>query len=93
MSSTAGTSMESRPGPAALEDRLLLLGGRVTNREPHEESVDLGLGERVGPLEFDGVLRREDEERPLQRAGGGSPVTWYPASPRAGRTELSEAPG
>ena len=36
---------------------------RVAHRDADEEAVDLRLGQRVGPLEVDGVLRGEDEER------------------------------
>ena len=41
-----------------------LVGGvRVAEREPDHEAVDLRLGQRVGALVLDRVLRREDEER------------------------------
>ena len=41
------------------------LGARVgiAERETHHEAVDLRLGQRVGALELDRVLRRQDDER------------------------------
>ena len=39
-------------------------GGRVAEREADHEAVDLRLGQRVGALELDRVLRGEHEERP-----------------------------
>src|SRR4051812_15243782 len=47
----------------ALEHPRLLGGARVAELEPDHEAVDLRLGERVGALVLDRVLRREDEER------------------------------
>ena len=37
--------------------------------ELEEEAVELGLGERVGPLHLERVLRREDDERLVEREG------------------------
>jgi hypothetical protein len=45
----------------------LVLAGRIADRHAQQEAVELRLGERVRPLELDRVLRREDEERPLER--------------------------
>ncbi len=44
------------------------LGGldRVAHRHPRHEAVALGLGEGVGALHLDGVLRRDDHERRLE---------------------------
>ena len=41
----------------------------VAERDPDHEAVDLGLGQRVGALVLDRVLRREHEERPRQLVG------------------------
>ena len=48
-----------------------LQGGDVVagDLELEEEAVELGLGQRVGALEFDRVLGGEDEERAGQRRG------------------------
>ena len=40
----------------------LFLVGRIAHRDAHEEAIDLRLGQRVGALEIDRVLRREDQE-------------------------------
>ena len=42
---------------------------RIPERQAHHEAVDLRLGERVGALELDGVLRGQDHERPGQLMG------------------------
>ena len=44
------------------------LGVEVSNEHAEEEAVELRFGERVGALELDRVLAREDEERVGQRA-------------------------
>ena len=54
----------------ALEDLLLLGAGRVADLELQHEAVDLGLGERVGALLLDRILRREDEKRLGEAVGG-----------------------
>ena len=41
----------------------LLPEGRVADRHPHREPVELRLGERIRPLVLDRVLGRDDEER------------------------------
>ena len=44
--------------------------GRVADRDPGGEPVALRLGQRVGPLHLDRVLRRDHHERPLELVGG-----------------------
>ena len=44
----------------------LLEGGRVVDEELEEEAVGLRLGQRVGALLLDRVLRRHDEEGPRE---------------------------
>ncbi len=51
------------------DDRPLLGRGRVVDRDPHEEPVALGLGERVDALGLDGVLGGHDQERLRHREG------------------------
>ena len=48
------------------EHRGLVVRARVAERDAHHEPVELRLGQRVGPLVLDGVLRREHDERPRQ---------------------------
>ncbi len=49
-------------------EHCLLVGhGRVADVELHEESVELGLRQRVGALVLDRVLGRDDEERLRER--------------------------
>ena len=50
-----------------VEDLALLLARGIADAELQHEAVDLGLGEGVGPLLLDRVLRGEDEERVGQR--------------------------
>ena len=45
----------------------LLLALGVADADPQQEAVELRLGQRVGALVLDRVLRRQDEERPRQR--------------------------
>ena len=47
------------------------VGVRIAEREPDHEAVDLRLGQRVGALVLDGVLRREDQERAREFVRGG----------------------
>src|SRR3954452_15440763 len=51
------------------EHRDLAGGRRVAERQARHEAVDLRLGQRVGALELDRVLRREHEERPRELVG------------------------
>ena len=53
----------------AVEDRDLGVAARVAQRQPHEEAVELALGQPVGALLLHGVLRRHHEERRGQRVG------------------------
>src|SRR6059036_3218842 len=53
--------------PASLEDLDLLLSGRIPDVDLQQEPIDLGLRERVGALVLDRILRRDHEERPVQR--------------------------
>ena len=50
-----------------LHDLDLLLLVQVVDDDLEHEAVELRLGERVRPFELDRILRREDEERLLQR--------------------------
>ena len=42
---------------------------RVAHPEPDHEPVELALGQDVGPLELVGVLRRQHDERRVERIG------------------------
>ena len=49
-------------------------GGRELDQQLEEEPVELGLGERIGPLHLERVLGGQHEERrrqPVRRAGDG----------------------
>ncbi len=46
----------------AAQELLFLPVRRITHQALHEEAVNLGLGERIGPLLFDGILRGEHHE-------------------------------
>ena len=52
---------------AAGEHRPLLVAVGIADRDPQQEAVELRLGQRVRALVLDRVLRREHEERPLER--------------------------
>ena len=54
-------------GQDARDDRGLVLDARVVDEDLQQEAVDLRLGQRVGALGLDRVLRREDEERGRDR--------------------------
>ena len=54
-----------------LEDHELGLAVRVAHRDPHQEPVELRLGQGIGALELDGVLGRDHHERPRQAVGVG----------------------
>ena len=61
-----GDRLERRDAVAGLvrgEHPGLAAGVGVAERQPHHEAVDLRLGQRVGALVLDRVLRREHEER------------------------------
>ncbi len=47
----------------ALEHGRLVAGGQVAQAQPHQEPVELGLGQLVGALVLDGVVRGQDDER------------------------------
>ena len=47
---------------AALHHVVLLVGGRVAEAHPHQEPVELGLGQRVGALVLDRVRGRQHVE-------------------------------
>ncbi len=57
------------PRVVAAQHLLLLLGGRVADLQLEEEPVELRLGQRVGALVLDRVLRGDHDERVGQRAG------------------------
>ncbi len=42
---------------------------RVTDRQPHQEAVALRLGQGIGALELDRVLRGDDEEGHVEHVG------------------------
>ena len=48
---------------------VLLVRGRVAEADPHQEPVELGLGQRVGALVLDRVGGREHVEGVGQREG------------------------
>src|SRR5207302_991749 len=52
--------------PPAFEDLDLLFPRRIADLNPKEEPVHLGLRQRVGAFVFDRILRRDDEERPVE---------------------------
>ena len=52
-----------------LEDRDLGGAVRVAHLDAHEEAVELGLGQGIGALELDRVLRRDHHERRAERVG------------------------
>ena len=61
-----------RVGPAlgALEQKpALVVPGRIPDRDTHQESIELSLGQGIRALVLDRVLGREHDERPLQRMG------------------------
>ena len=60
-------------------DRPFVRLGRVAEAGAQQEPVQLGLGQGERPLEFDRVLRREDDERVGQR--DGSRLRWRPGVP------------
>ena len=62
-------ALASKPGQVVREDRLLDRGARVAHVQLEQEAIELRLGQRVGALRFDRVLRGDDEERLGQRAG------------------------
>ena len=51
------------------EDLELLGGARIVHPDVEHEPVELGLGERIGPLLLDRILGRQDEERVGQGIG------------------------
>ncbi len=52
---------------AALEHPPLVLAFRIADAEPDHEAIELRLGQRVRALVLDRVLRRDHEERRLER--------------------------
>src|SRR6185503_526131 len=56
-------------GRLGLQDPELLALVRVSELDPEQETVELRLRQRERALEFDWVLRREDEERVRERMG------------------------
>jgi len=48
---------------SAIEHLALHSGRRVANAQPHEKAIELGLRQRVRPVELLRVLRRDHEER------------------------------
>ena len=63
-----------RPGGAVQGhvEHLPLLGGLgIGDLHLEHEAVDLGLGQRIGPLLLDRVLRGHHQEKPFERIGAG----------------------
>ena len=56
------------PGGAAGDGDLLVARGIIDADHEHE-AVELRLGQRIGALLLDRVLRRQDEERRIERVG------------------------
>src|ERR1700722_13466572 len=50
-----------------IEDLVELVPTREQNVELEEKAIELRLGKRIRPLHLERVLRREDDERRLQR--------------------------
>ena len=48
------------------EDAPLLLGARILDHDVEHEAIELGLGQRIGAFLLDRVLRRQDEQRPIE---------------------------
>ena len=70
----------------ALQHVPLLAGGRVAERDPQQEAVELRLRERVGALVLDRVGGGEHVERRGQREGLAldrdlAAPAWPPAAP------------
>ena len=68
-------------------DLELFVSGGCPDDDVEHEAIELGFGQRIGALELNRVLRREHEERLLQRVG--PPLNRdasAPASPRAAAT-------
>ena len=53
----------------AVEDLVELVAARERDVELEEEAIELRLGQRVGALHLERVLRREDDERLVERVG------------------------
>ena len=58
-----GARRRARSPVTRCDDDELLLLARIADQHLHHEAVDLRLGQRVGALGLDRVLRRHDEER------------------------------
>ena len=81
-----------RPGRAR-DDADLFVLRQVGHHDVEHEPIELRLGQRVGAFQLDRVLRREDEERPLERirpAGGGHVVLLHRLEQR--RLRLGRCP-
>jgi hypothetical protein len=68
--STTLIGRRQRAAGHQVDDLPLLLAGRVADLDHQHEAVDLGLGQRVGALLLDGVLRGHDHERVVQAVAG-----------------------
>ena len=62
-----GSIVSGPPRGRLLDDGHLVVLGQVVDDHVEHEPVELGLGQRIGPLHLDRVLRGQDEERLLQR--------------------------
>ncbi len=57
------------PALAPVQHAPLVVPARVADGDPQQEAVELGLGQGVGALVVDRVLRGQDHERSLQPVG------------------------
>ena len=66
--SVTGSSSSGSMGssPSRVEDRDLGVAVGVADAQPQQEAVELRLGQRIGALELDRVLRRDHHERARQ---------------------------
>ena len=58
-----------RRAGGAVEDLVQLVAVRERHVELEEEAIELRLGQRVGALHLERVLRREHEERLVEHVG------------------------
>ena len=62
-----GAGRAGRPG----DDLHLVVLREVVHHDVEHEAIELRLGQRIGAFLLDRVLRREHEERPLERVARG----------------------
>ena len=64
---STGVTCGARAARRAVEDRVQLVAVRERHVELEEEAIELRLGQRIGALHLERVLRREHEERLVER--------------------------